>query len=64
LSLNVLEKVILIEQFHGQYIVIGIQAVSTDGIELDHVHSIVVKVRAGRAQFDVAGMLENLSNIA
>jgi hypothetical protein len=36
--------------------------VSADGTELDHVHSIIVKVGAGRAQFDVAGMFENLSN--
>ena len=44
LPLNVLEKVILIEQFHVRYIVIGIQAVNVEGIELEHVHSIVVKV--------------------
>jgi hypothetical protein len=36
--------------------------VSANGIELDHVHSIVVKVGSGRTQFDVAGMLEKLSN--
>ena len=47
LPLNVLEKVILVEQFHGQYIVIGIQAVTREGSELQHVHSIVVKVGAG-----------------
>jgi hypothetical protein len=63
LPLNVLEKVILIKQFHGQYIVIGTQAVNAEGVELEHVHSIVVKVGDGRAQFDVDGMLENLSNI-
>jgi hypothetical protein len=38
LPLNVMEKVILIEQFHGQYIVIGIQAVNAKGVELEHVH--------------------------
>jgi hypothetical protein len=64
LPLNVLEKVILIEQFHGQYIVMGIQAVNAEGIELEHVHSIVVKVGDGSAQFDVEGMLTNLSNTA
>jgi hypothetical protein len=64
LPLNVLEKVILIEQFHGQYIVIGIQAVNAKGIELEHVHSIVIKVGDGSAQFDVDGMIENLSNTA
>ena len=49
LPLNVLEKVILMEQFHGQYIVIGIQVVSPEGSELEHVHSIVVKVGGGCA---------------
>ena len=34
LPLNVLEKVILLEQFHGQYIVIGIQAITCEGSEL------------------------------
>ena len=34
LPLNVLEKVIFLEQFHGQYIVIGIQAVTHEGLEL------------------------------
>jgi hypothetical protein len=34
LPLNVFEKVILLEQFHGQYIVIGIQAVTPEGSEL------------------------------
>jgi hypothetical protein len=62
LPLNILEKVILIEQFHGQYIVIGIQAVNAEGVELEHVHSIVVKVGDVSTQFDVDGMLENLSN--
>jgi hypothetical protein len=65
LPLNVLEKVILIEQFHTRYIeVIGIQVVNANGVELEHVHSIVVKVGDGSAQFDVEGMLTNLSNTA
>jgi hypothetical protein len=64
LPLNVLEKVILIEQFHSMYIVIGIQAVNAEGAELDHVHSIIVKVGDGSAQFDVEGLLTNLSNTA
>jgi hypothetical protein len=44
------------EQFHGQYIVIGIQAITPEGSELQHVHSIVVKVGGG------CGMLNNLSS--
>jgi hypothetical protein len=62
LPLNVLEKVILMEQFHGQYIVIGTQAVNPEGSKLQHVHSIVVKVGGGCVQFDVDGMLNNLSS--
>jgi hypothetical protein len=46
------------------YIVIGIQAVNAEGAELDHVHSIIVKVGDGSAQFDVEGLLTNLSNTA
>jgi hypothetical protein len=38
----------LIEQFHGEYIVIGIQAVNTAGSELAHVHSIA-GLSVGRA---------------
>jgi hypothetical protein len=49
LPLNVLEKVIFVEQFHGQYIVIGLQAVNAKGSEVEHVYSIVFKVGDGRA---------------
>jgi hypothetical protein len=62
LPLNVSEKVMLVEQFHNKYIVIGIQAVDLAGNEIPHVHSIVVKSRKGSAHFDVEGMLENLSS--
>ena len=62
MPLNVLEKVILIEQFHMRYIVIEIQAVNAKGVELEHVHSIIVKVGDGSAQFNVEGMLTNFSN--
>lgn len=34
------------------------------GFEMEHVHSIVVKVGDEKAQFDVDGMLENLNSIA
>jgi hypothetical protein len=40
----------------------GIQEVNVEGVELEHVHSIVVKVGDESAQFDVEGMLTNLSN--
>jgi hypothetical protein len=57
LPLNVLEKVMLIEQYHGKYIVIGVQAMNTEGTELAHVHSIVVKLGEGSVYFDVEGTL-------
>jgi hypothetical protein len=41
---------------------IRIQVVNAKGVELEHVHSIVVKVGNGSAQFDVEGMFTNLSN--
>ena len=63
LPLNVSEKVIIIEQFHNKYIVIGIQVVDLAGGEIAHNHSIVVKLGEGSAYFDVVGMLENLSSI-
>jgi hypothetical protein len=42
--------------------VIGIQAVNFEGVELEHVHSIVVMVGDRSAQFDMEGMLTNLSD--
>jgi hypothetical protein len=62
LPLNVSEKVILVEQFHKEYIVIGIQAVDSAGSDIQHVHSVVVKPGEGSARFNVDGMLENLSS--
>jgi hypothetical protein len=52
----------LVEQFHNEYIVIGIQAVDLAGNEILHVHSIVVKSGEGSTHFNVEGMLENLSS--
>ena len=43
---------------------IKIQAINVEGIKLEHVHSIVVKVGDESAQFDMEGMLMNLSNTA
>lgn len=37
---------------------------NAEGFESEHVHSIVAKVGDGSAQFDVDGMLTNLSSIA
>ena len=41
---------------------IGIQAVTPEGSELQHVHSILVKVGGRCVQFDVDGMINNLSS--
>jgi hypothetical protein len=62
LPLNVSEKVMLVEQLHGEYIVIGIQVVNKAGSELAHIHSVIVKSGEGSVCFDVKGMLENLSS--
>jgi hypothetical protein len=62
LPLNVLEKVMLVEQFHNEYIVIGIQAVDSAENEIPYVHSIIMKSGEESAHFDVDGMLENLSS--
>jgi hypothetical protein len=37
--------------------------VNAEGSELELVHSIIVKVGDGKAQFNVDGMQDNLSNI-
>jgi hypothetical protein len=60
LPLNFMEKVSLIEQFHGMYLVLGLQAVDHNGMDMDHVHSIVMKDGVGRAQFDMEALLESL----
>jgi hypothetical protein len=38
--------------------------VNVEGSEVEHVHSIIVKVGDRRARFNVDGMLENLSSTA
>jgi hypothetical protein len=63
LPLNVLEKIILVEQFHRQYLVIGLQSLNAEEAETDHVYSIVVKLGDSRAQFNEEGMYENLKSI-
>ena len=50
------------EQFHNKYIVTGIQVVDLAENEIQHVHSIVVKLGEESTHFDVDGMLENLSS--
>ena len=53
---NINEKVALIENPHTDYIVIVLQAVDSEGINLPHIHSIVLHSDQNHGLFD----LENL----
>ena len=61
LPLNLNEKVILLEKFYQEYVVITLQAVDRDGADTKHIHSIVVKIGKGVAAFDINGLLDTLS---
>ena len=57
LTRNTNEKVPFIKQHHQEYIVIALEAVDDTGRELNHNHSIVVKVRDQGAQFDLDALM-------
>ena len=61
LPLNLNEKVILLESFYQEYVVITLQAVDSDGANTEHIHSIVVKIGEGVAAFDINGLLGTLT---
>ena len=61
LPLNLNEKVILLEKFYQEYVVITFQAVNRDGADTKHIHSIVVKIGQGVAAFDINGLLDTLT---
>ena len=61
MPLNLNEKVILLENFYQEYVVITLQAVDRDGADTKHIHSIVVKIGQGVAAFDINGLLDTLS---
>ena len=61
LPLNLNEKVILLESFYQEYVVITLQAVDSDGADTKHIHSIVVKIGEGVAAFDINGLLDTLT---
>ena len=61
LPLNLNEKVILLENFYQEYVVITLQAVDNDGANTEHIHSIVVKIGEGVAAFDINGLLDTLT---
>ena len=60
LPLNIGEKVTLLENFHQEYVVITLQAVSSSGEDTDHLHLIVVKIGEIGAAFDIDGLLQKL----
>ena len=61
LPLNLNEKVILLENFYQEYVVITLQAINGDGADTKHIHSIVVKIGQGVAACDINGLLDTLS---
>ena len=61
LPLNLNEKVILLESFYQEYVVITLQAVDSDGADTEHIHSIVVRIGEGVAAFDIIGLLDTLT---
>ena len=61
LPLNLNEKVILLENFYQEYVVITLQAVNRDGVDTKHIHSIVVKIGQGVVAFDINGLLDTLT---
>ena len=61
LPLNLNEKVILLENFYQEYVVITLQAIDRDGADTKHIHSIVMKIGQGVAAFDINGLLDILT---
>ena len=59
LPLNLNEKVILLESFYQEYVVITLQAVDSGDADTDTM-SIVVKIGEGVAAFDINGLLDTL----
>ena len=61
LPLNLDEKVILLENFYQEYVVITLQAIDRDSADTKHIHSIVVKIGQGVVAFDINGLLDTLT---
>ena len=60
LPLNIDEKVILLENFHQEYVVVTLQAMDNSGEDTNHLHSVVVKIGGNGADFDIEGLLQTL----
>ena len=58
---NLNEKVILLENFYQEYVVITLQVVDRDITDTKHIHSIVVKIGQGVAVFDINKLLDTLT---
>ena len=65
LPLNLDEKVMLLEKFYHEYIVITLQAVDARGEDTPHIHSIDAKISEvnsiGVPPFDINGLLDTLA---
>ena len=60
MPLNLNEKVMLLENFYQEYVVITLQAVDARGEDTAHFHSFVVKIGDGVALFDINDLLDTL----
>ena len=62
LPLNLDEKVMLLENFYQEYVIITLQAVDPRSEDTSHIHSIVAKIGDGVAAFDINGLLDTLAS--
>ena len=64
LPLNINEKVTLLKNFHGEYIVITVQVVDNSGEDNDHLHSIFVKVDSNGIVFNIDRLFHILAGMS
>ena len=60
LPLNLEKKITLFENFHGEYIVITLQALDSIDKDCNHLHFIVVKVNGDCVVFDIHELLQTI----
>ena len=60
LPLNFNEKVTLLENFHQEYVAITLQVVDNNREDIEHLHSIIVKIGRHGTVFDIDGLLDTL----
>ena len=61
LPLNLDEKIMLLENFYQEYVVITLQAAGARDEDTPHLHSIVVKIGDGVASFNINSLLDTLA---